>query len=229
MPIPNPSHSPLVQASLAKLGNDRAMLLDMGKEIFAANNAAMFPLDLLAFGVLKRAVSTISAFNLLIDSWNMVTARTLLRTHIDTALRFSATWLVSEPHQFAIQVIGGTEIRKIKDRNGQLLTDKYLYECMSVERPWLPTVYKELSGYIHFSSSHVVSAINSMDGDGRVSFLATEQDLDYPEESWLEAIGCFRESTEILVNYLQGYATTKGMPPTQFAKAREIFMNSRTI
>ncbi|WP_207393689.1 hypothetical protein, partial [Duganella aceris] len=154
---------------------------------------------------------------------------TLLRTHIDTALRFSAAWLVSEPHQFAIQVIGGTEIRKMKDRNGQLLTDKYLYECMSTERPWLPTVYKELSGYIHFSGSHVISSINSMDGDCRVSFLASEQDLDYPEESWLEAIGCFRESTEILVNYLHGYATTKGMSPTQFAEAREIFMSSRSI
>jgi len=229
MSVSPPSYTPLVQTSLAKLGNDRAMLLNMGKEIFSANNATMFPLDLLAFCVLKRAVSTASAFKLLIDSWNMVTARTLLRTHIDTALRFCAAWLVSEPHQFAIQVIGGTEIRKMKDRNGQLLTDKYLYECMSTERPWLPTVYKELSGYIHFSGSHVISSISSMDGDGRVSFLASEQDLDYPEESWLEAIGCFRESTEILVNYLHGYATTKGMSPTQFAEGREIFMGSRSI
>jgi hypothetical protein len=35
-------------------------------------------------------VSAAAAIKVLVESWNMVSARSLLRTHLDTARRFSA-------------------------------------------------------------------------------------------------------------------------------------------
>jgi hypothetical protein len=153
-----------------------------------------------------------------------VTARTLLRTHIDTALRFSAAWLVENPHVFAKKIIAGERINKIKDRKGNLLSDAYLVECMSASRPWLPEVYKQLSGFVHFSGSHVFASVASLDDKGRVSFHLSEFDLDYPEESWTELIDCFREATKILAEYLHGYAWTKRALPEELEAERKRFM-----
>jgi hypothetical protein len=202
-------HTKNIQDRLLKLDGDRAAMLDLACKGLAYPGAPMYELDILAFGAAKRAISATSALKLLVQSWNLVTARTLLRTHIDTALRFSAAWLVDNPHAFAKKIIAGERMDKIKDRKGNPLRDAYLVQCMSDTRPWLPEVYKQLSGFVHFSDSHVFASVASLDSEGDVSFQLSELDLDYPEESWIELIDCFREATEILAHYLHGYAQTK--------------------
>ncbi|MBV5350034.1 hypothetical protein JZU71_02425, partial [bacterium] len=174
MPIPLKKHTKDIQERLVMLDGDRDAMLELLSKGFAQAGSDMFDLDLLAFGAAKRAVSAISAVKLLVESWNLVTARTLLRTHIDTSLRFSAAWLVDNPHAFARQIIAGERIDKIKDRNGKLLRDAYLVECMAASHPWLPEVYKQLSGFVHFSGSHVYASVASLDDGGHVSFHLSE-------------------------------------------------------
>jgi len=221
MTSPEQRHTKNIQDRLLKLDGDHAALLDLAHKGLAHPGAPMYELDVLAFGAAKRAISATSALKLLVQSWNLVTARTLLRTHIDTALRFSAAWLVDNPHSFAKKIIAGERIDKIKDRKGNLLRDSYLVQCMSDTRPWLPEVYKQLSGFVHFSGSHVFASVASLDAEGGVSFHLSEFDLDYPEESWIELIDCFREATEILAHHLHGYAQTKKLAPEQLAKMRK--------
>jgi hypothetical protein len=225
--LPEQKHTENIRDRLLKLDKDRAAMLDLVIKELAYPGAPMFELDILAFGCAKRAISATSALRLLVESWNLVTARTLLRTHIDTALRFSAAWLVDNPHAFAKKIIAGERLDKIKDREGKLLRDSYLVERMSDTRPWLPEVYKQLSGFVHFSGSHVFASIASFDAEGDVSFQLSEFDLNYPEESWLELIDCFREATEILAHYIHGYAQTKKLPPERLAKMREELLKSR--
>ena len=45
----------------------------------------------------------------------------------------------------------------------------------------------------------------------------TEFDSLYPESSWIEVVECFREGTEFLAKYLNGYGVTKRMSPDQLA------------
>lgn len=215
-----PRHSSVIQSLMAQMDDDRAAIFRVFDDLIGPGSQ-VFPLDTWAIGAAKRATSSTSAFKLLIESWNMTTARTLLRTHIDTMLRFSAAWLVEDPHKFLMEVIGGKEVRKIKDRNGKLMSDAYLVDALTPRLPWLRDVYKELSGYIHFSGSHVFASISSMQGHGKVSFLISELDLDYPEESWVEVVDCFRESTAVLLDYLRGYAVAKHLTPTQLANGRK--------
>jgi hypothetical protein len=126
-----------IKASLNGLETRRKRLLELGKTMMEAYEGAMYPVDLIAIGALKRTVSTIVGFKLLVKSLNMVCARTILRTQIDTALRFYSVFLVSNPHEYSLKVLKGERINHIKDANGKLMRDAYLVEKLSEEYPWL--------------------------------------------------------------------------------------------
>ena len=209
----NSDHPPLsehVEALLQALERDSDALLKFGKQVVGPSGSPMFPLDWLVFAAIKRSLSTASAVTAMVRARNMVCARSLLRMHIDTALRFSAAWLVSEPHAFATSVLEGARIDKLKDRNGNRLMDAYLVETHKDEHPWLPDVYANLSGYVHFSGSHISDAISNFEDEDRTNeFHISASDLKVPEFSWVEILDCFREATSILSRYIQGYAHTK--------------------
>jgi hypothetical protein len=175
-------------------------------------------MDLLVIGVLKRQLSSTGALSSLVKSFNMLAARSILRTHIDSALRFSAAWFVESPSEFARFVLGGGSIRKYKDRNGKALTDSRLVELHHSKLSWLPEVYENLSGHIHFSMSHISAAVASTnEPDHTVSFEVAWVDTKYPESSWIELVHCFEEVSAVIERRLQEYITQKqseGRPPT---------------
>ncbi|CAN4279325.1 MULTISPECIES: hypothetical protein [Pseudoxanthomonas] len=217
----HPTHSKNVVVALEELESDARKLQRIMIELVAPSGSPMFPLDFLAFAATKRHASTTSAFVSAINSWNMVVARSLLRIHIDTSLRFSAAWHVENPHDFSMEVLRGARIDKLKTRSGDRLTDAYLVKLHKDKHPWLPDVYEHLCGYVHFSGSHITDAINDLsDGDGTVEFLISDQDQRFPEFSWLEVAGCFREATGILETYLRGWGTTKQLSPEQLESLR---------
>ena len=196
-------------------------MLKLGVATLNAGDRAMFPLDMMALGAMKRGVSTSSAMSAMVSAWNMVCARTLLRTHIDTSLRFSAAWLVTDPHAFASLVLKGERIDRLKDRDGKRLTDAHLVEVRTPEYPWLPGVYSSLSGYVHFSGSHIVDSVATFDNTtGTIAFEVSPKDTGFAEFSWIEVLECFRETTSFLAKYLHGYRVTKDMSPEQLAAAR---------
>src|SRR5450830_701689 len=148
---PHREHSERIKLLLTKLDADRAALLNLYHKELCYEGATIFPLDIVANGAVKRAISANSGFKMMIESRNLVVARTLLRTHIDTALRFSAAWLVDTQTQ---------------------------------DHPWLPKVYSELSGYVHFSGAHVSASVSAIGkDDGLVSFKISEIDEGFPEFS----------------------------------------------
>jgi hypothetical protein len=84
---------------------------------------------------------------------------------------------------------------------------------LASEYSWLPTVYKNLSGYVHFSDQHLFSPVQDIDEETRsVQYVIHEKDKKYPEFSWVEVIGCFNESTDIFIKYLEGWIFTKSNP-----------------
>lgn len=184
------------------------------------SDSRIFPLDLLASDAVKRGVSAAAAIKVLVESWNMVSARSLLRAHLDTALRFSAAWLVENPHEFATLAISGQPINKLKDREGKALTDMRLVEIRSRDWPRLPEIYENLSGYVHFSTTHLRDAGEFADDEGCVNLLISEADTDFPQSSWLEVIDCFREGTAMLVKFLEGYAISKRLTRQQLEVGR---------
>lgn len=215
--MPNKSekekHGQSVLKSLEELENRRKKLIKLTKEMLSAYGGTMYQLDLFAIGAVKRAISTIAGFKLLVESWNMICARAILRTQIDTALRFFSVFLVKEPHDFASLVLEGQQINRLKDKDGEKMTDAYLISKLESEYPWLPEVYKNLSGYVHLSDQHFFSTVKDVNDESRTVFYEiSEKDTKFPESSWLEIVNCFNESTDIFMKYLRGWIITKDNP-----------------
>jgi hypothetical protein len=92
--------------------------MDFYKSGHAQAGENMFGMDMFVLGAVMLTLSANSANSakkLMIQTWNLVAAQSLLRTHIDTALRFSAASLVEDHEAFAADVLGGKQI----DHKGQ--------------------------------------------------------------------------------------------------------------
>jgi hypothetical protein len=203
-------HTVKTKKLLKQLSTIQKELPKFGNKILSADQGSLFPFDLVVIGIIKRSLSLTSAFILLVKEFNMVSSRALLRMQIDTILRLSAFWLVVDPHELAHQVIKGKQINRIKDRTGQLMTDSYLADKLSEKYKWIKEVYKYTSGYVHFSERHLFDPISEIDENTRtIRYLINEKDYKFPEFSWLEIIDCFKNCSEIMISYLEGYRLVK--------------------
>lgn len=219
--VRRPQHTKPVRQLLKAVQADTDAMLDLALATLNAGEQALFPLDMMALGAVKRSISMSSAMLVMVKAWNMVCARTLLRTHIDTSLRFSAAWLVPDPHEFASLILKGERVDRLLDRDGKRLTDAHLVALRAPEYPWLPRVYRSLSGYVHFSASHIVDSVATLDDSTRtIRFEISSKDTKFPEFSWIEVLECFRATTQLLARHLHGYRITKNMSPEQLAAAR---------
>lgn len=132
---------------------------------------------------------------------------------LDTLLRFYAAFLVENPHDFASAVMSGQQVKNLVDRAGLKLTDRHLVDSLSIEYPWMKNVYTETSGYIHFSTKHIFSALHGLNEDDRsFQIQLSSDDIERAEEWYGEAIDAFYHITEIFLLYLEGWVVTKANP-----------------
>ena len=162
-----------------------AVHLRLGKEMFEAFGGAMYGMDLLAAGALNRSKAHIAGFSTLIKAKNLICSGALLRLQLDTAMRFFAAFLVERPHDFAMSVLRGEKVRDLKDRSGKKMTDVYLCQKLGEEFEWVPRVYERTSGYVHLSSTHLMSALSPSSGadadDWTFTIKISAEDKPLPE------------------------------------------------
>ncbi len=199
---------------LEKIESERDRHLDLGKATLEADGRKLFAIDFLAIAAINRSLSNSNAFVQLVHAQNYLAAASLVRLQLDTFLRFFALYLVNDPHEFATSVLGGTEVRKLKDRSGTPMTDKHLVDTVASEFPWVPNVYKQTSGFIHLSDKHIFSTIQiqSEQGDGMLSMHIGSNPNRFPEKIWVEMADGFMAATGALFQYLEGWRFTKANP-----------------
>jgi len=209
-------HSESLEESLAKLVPLDEAHLELGKQMFNAFGGTLYGMDLLAAGALNRSKAHIAGFRQLIEAKNLICAGALLRLQLDTALRFHAAFLVEQPHDFALAVLGGKRVRDLKDRDGVGMTDAYLVKKLGQEYDWIPRVYERTSGYVHLSKTHLLSAMGPTKGtaesDGSIVIKIAAEDKPLPSRVYIEAVDAFRAATEILLRYVHGWVLTKANP-----------------
>ena len=176
-----------------------------------ADAGAMYPFDFWTNAAMNRGIQLSSGFRHSIKRHNAICSGALLRLQIDTALRFSAGWLVSDPHEFVEQIMNGEQINRIKDRDGNLMTDRYLLERMAKNHPWLEEVYKKTSGYVHFSEVHVWSTLYGVEREEQTTVRTKvgARDRKGLSELYLEMVTAFEAASEILLNNVEGWVYTK--------------------
>lgn len=187
--------------------------LALGKAMMEADGGNMFPLDLYAFGTIKRSMAHCKGFATLIETKNLTCAGGIIRMQLDTLLRFYAAFLVDNPHEFASSVMGGKQVKDHVDRAGLKLSDRHLVDGLSSEYPWIKEVYKQTSGYIHFSNKHIFSALHGLNEEDRsFQIQLSSDDIERAEEWYGEAIDAFYHITDIFLLYLEGWVVTKANP-----------------
>lgn len=186
--------------------------LSLLAEMLKADGGKMFPLDMLASAAVKRSMALCAGFSSLVRSRNYTCSASLLRLQIDSCLRFFAAFIVEKPHDFAHEVFRGKPIRKMKDRDGNLLTDRHLVDTLGKKYEWMPRVYEATSGFIHLSERHIFTVFQATEGEGNVSLSVGAKDEDIPIELWVELADGFLASTDALFEYLKGWTITKQNP-----------------
>ena len=181
------------------------------KKLFKSlNREVHYPFDLMVNSVLDRALHLIFGFTQLIRDENSIAAYHLIRCHLDNILRFYAAWLVEDPHDFALKIIKGKKISDLKDRTGQQMKDWYLKEQLNRIFPWINDLYKETSGFIHFSKNHVFSSSELINADNAiVLFSLSKKDRNISDKSIVEATNAMQNITEALCGITEGWINVK--------------------
>lgn len=178
----------------------------------AADNGNMFTTDLLANAAINRSMSNINGFAAAFKSDNYILASSIIRLQLDTLLRFYALHLVDKPEQLSSDILQGKELRKIKDRDNQLLTDSYLCKkfAQANNMPWVIEVYKGTSGYIHLSQRHVYVTLNTRDGHENEFQMTINGKAEHvPEMIKKAALECMLHVSQLLVEHIYGWVLTK--------------------
>lgn len=205
-------HTVKTLASIEKLRNLREDLPSLGNAIIHSGNMSMHPMDMVIIGIVKRCLSTTSALEKLVLEWNMTCARAVLRMQLDTVLRLSAFWLSTDLQKMAMDVMGGKQINKMKDRDNCKMTDSYLFQKLGERFDWIPRVYKYTSGYIHFSERQLFDPINEINNKERiVNFVINDKDYNFPEFSWVEVVNCASDCLLIIKYFLDKYRQLKDL------------------
>jgi hypothetical protein len=150
------------------------------------------------FGIARRALAQSSAFRSMIDQRNSLVASSIIRMQLDTVLRLYALFWVADPEEFAKKVFKGTEINKLKASDGERMTDAYLRNRVAKTNDWIPAVYRETSGYIHFSNRHMKAALRSTDEENRLQLFIGPQDVGKPLSYYGEMLRAFRHLTMMI-------------------------------
>lgn len=199
-----------VEERLKHLERSHEAHVEVGGYMLRADDAAVFPVDLVAQAVLHRSMSLIRGFCDAIRSENFLCAAPLVRLQLDNLLRFYALTLVDRPHEVATRILAGKPVRTQLDRSGRKMTDRYLARKLAEELPWVERVYQETSGYVHLSEKHILNTIISVDDAARtVEHGMTGSDLAVPDSLRLEAVDAMVEITKQLLGYVHSWARTK--------------------
>ncbi|EHU9449997.1 hypothetical protein KZY45_002912 [Vibrio vulnificus] len=186
--------------------------INYAKSIMEADNSKMYPLDFLFLAAINRSKCNLHAFIHLIREGNYISAAPFLRMQVDSILRLAASTLVDDPHDFAMKVLSGKSVSKIKSKDNQNLQDWYLLKIFNPKFPWMEMVYKNCSGFIHLSEKHIYGIISQSDENGRIGVSISHEQAFIPEQNYIEAVAAFYESVDSLFNLCRGWIISKEHP-----------------
>jgi hypothetical protein len=184
--------------------------LKIGERMMKADNGNIFAMDILAVAVLNRSIRLVRGFCDQINT-NFMCAAPLVRLQLDNFLRFGAARHVVNLNEFVIEIMGGTPVRKLKDRHGKPMTDAYLVELAATECPEIKDIYQRGCGFIHLCEVHIAHAVQAT-GHMQGCLSVSLEDDEINDELRRNAIEVMTFVTDLVLMNVDGWAQTKENP-----------------
>jgi hypothetical protein len=173
-------------------------IIESGKTIFKLSNGNLFPCHILFISTLNRVIEIIDGFMTLAEAKNYSCCMILTRIQLDNILRFYGVLKTENPHITANEMYNGTQLNKLKDKDGNKLTDGYLVDSLSKSNEWVKHVYKLTSGYVHLSNHHIYNLLDKseLQNDGFRSIFVGSVSDHIEEKQWIELLNGFKVITK---------------------------------
>lgn len=171
----------------------------------------MYLPDFVAFGLMDRNIALVEAIQELIAQKNIHAVAPLIRVQLDGLLRLHAFNLVENPDDLAMHIMRGNQLRRFKDKNGNQLTDRHLVNSLKLQLPWVEEFYETLSGWVHFSESHIFAAASEGKSEDSIEIGIGGHRKEIPPKLFEEAIAATKEVNARTIELLESYF---GLPRT---------------
>lgn len=125
------------------------------KEISNIEKGQLSKLTDFVMSITDRAISFNRAFITLTNHYNYQSAICLIRLQIDNSLRLFAYSIANNSFEFYDKILQGIHIGNLVDRENNKMTDEHLTNQLDKLFPGIKLLYKNTSGYIHFSKNHL--------------------------------------------------------------------------
>ena len=116
-----------MQNRLRLIERHESKIVEACGRMLKAGNSKLYSLDFFFAGVINRFVMLSKGIRMHIEQRNFACAAPLARCLLDSLLRLYAVSLVDDKDALLIQMVEDSRpINRTKDRDGNLMTDKYL-------------------------------------------------------------------------------------------------------
>ncbi len=169
--------------------------------------------DMFMLGAVRRTLAQSKGFSQLISARNFPCAAAILRMQIDTAMRVFALYGMRERDSCCQALLGGQKFNTLMNADGQKMTDANLRKNLAKHYPWINSIYKETSDFIHLSGRHFYNSISHLDEETRtIHFSISGNDPERPDTAYYEILGEFLEVSKLVNSMLIKYFLSRVDP-----------------
>ena len=171
----------------------------------------MFPQDFVVLAVLSRSLALMEGFRLVVENRNLLCAAPLIRLQIDSVMRLYAFSLVEDPKPLLVALLEDKPLNRLTSREGNSLTDRYLHQELSKVYPWVDSVYRATSSFIHLSAPHMRAPFTGVKDEFRtIRFeLGSGAGRQWTEAELNEAVEAFTAATRALIELSHDWTLCK--------------------
>jgi hypothetical protein len=171
--------------------------------------------DHLVVATLRRSLDNIQGFLAMAEQRNVFCGMPIIRFQLDTAMRLFGRTLVADVNAYVEHMARGKKLSDLTDRRGKLLTDTYLHKQLTKKHSDVSSLYKETSGYVHFSTHHLhrVLDLDRYALSGEMLFEDPEEmTVGWSDQEVRGALVCMLWATDAILSECKDWAGTRPRP-----------------
>lgn len=188
----NDEYSKKLEPRLETLRNLRKQAVSITTGIIGET---LFQEDLFFMSAADRCIRLIDGLIPMLEARNLTCSGVLLRVQMDNCMRTYAAFIAEDKNEVIQCIIDGLPIKKLRDKNGNKMSDGYLKDELTKIDNKFAVVYDNASGYVHLSEKAFYQTVDKIE-DHRIGFLIGEP---LPEKRNMPLLEC----TDAYIHFVQ--------------------------